>query len=74
MMSTYFVTPVYLQVVLRLDAFETGKRQLPPSVATLMFALLDPRDRGPAPTEDRHREACSMEAGGPSAAVARFWC
>jgi hypothetical protein len=34
---------VYLQVVLGLDAFETGKRLLPLSVAMLVFALLGPR-------------------------------
>jgi uncharacterized protein YjeT (DUF2065 family) len=34
---------VYLQVVLGLDAFETGKRLLPLSVAMLVFALVGPR-------------------------------
>jgi len=42
-MGTFFVIPVYLQVVLGLDAFETGKRLLPLSVAMLVFALLSPR-------------------------------
>ena len=42
-MGTFFVIPVYLQVVLGLDAFETGKRLLPLSVAMLVFALLGPR-------------------------------
>ena len=48
LMGTFFVIPVYLQVVLGLDAFETGKRLLPLSVAMLVFALLGPADRGPA--------------------------
>ena len=43
LMGTFFVIPVYLQVVLGLDAFETGKRLLPLSVAMLLFALLGPR-------------------------------
>jgi hypothetical protein len=42
-MGTFFVIPVYLQVVLGLNAFETGKRLLPLSVAMLVFALLGPR-------------------------------
>ena len=47
LMGTFFVIPVYLQVVLGLDAFETGKRLLPLSVAMLVFALLGPQDCGP---------------------------
>jgi MFS family permease len=43
LMGTFFVIPVYLQVVLGLDAFETGKRLLPLSVAMLVFALLGPQ-------------------------------
>jgi MFS family permease len=43
LMGTFFVIPVYLQVVLGLDAFDTGKRLLPLSVAMLVFALLSPR-------------------------------
>jgi predicted MFS family arabinose efflux permease len=42
-MGMFFVIPVYLQVVVGLDAFETGKRLLPLSVAMLVFALLGPR-------------------------------
>jgi Na+/melibiose symporter-like transporter len=42
-MGTFFVIPVYLQTVLGFDAFETGKRLLPLSVAMLLFALLGPR-------------------------------
>jgi MFS family permease len=42
LMGTFFVIPVYLQVVLGLDAFETGKRLLPLSGAMLVFALLGP--------------------------------
>ena len=48
LMGTFFVIPVYLQVVLGLDAFETGKRLLPLSVAMLVFALLGPRIAGAA--------------------------
>jgi Major Facilitator Superfamily len=43
LMGTFFVIPVYLQAVLGLDAFDTGKRLLPLSVAMLVFAPLGPR-------------------------------
>ena len=43
LMGTFFVIPVYLQVVVGLDAFETGKRLLPLSLAMLVFALLGPK-------------------------------
>ncbi len=43
LMGTFFIIPVYLQVVLGFDAFETGKRLLPLSAAMLVFALLGPR-------------------------------
>jgi MFS family permease len=43
LMGAFFVIPVYLQVVLGLDAFETGKRLLPLSLAMLVFALLGPK-------------------------------
>lgn len=46
LMGTFFVIPVYLQVVLGFSAFETGKRLLPLSVAMLVFALLGPRIAG----------------------------
>ena len=46
LMGTFFVIPVYLQIVLGFDAFETGKRLLPLSVAMLVFALLGPRIAG----------------------------
>ncbi len=42
-MGTFFVLPVYLQVVLGLDAFETGKRLFPMSVSMLAAALIGPR-------------------------------
>jgi MFS family permease len=42
-MGAFFVIPVYLQVVLGLDAFETGKRLLPLSAAMLASALLGPK-------------------------------
>jgi MFS family permease len=43
LLGTFFVLPVYLQVVLGLDAFETGKRLIPMSVAMLIAALTGPR-------------------------------
>jgi len=43
LMGTFFVLPVYLQVVLGLDAFETGKRLLPMSVTMLCAALAGPK-------------------------------
>jgi MFS family permease len=43
LMGTFFVIPVYLQVVLGLDAFETGKRMFPLSIAMLIAALAGPR-------------------------------
>ena len=42
-MGTFFVLPVYLQVVLGFDAFETGKRLFPMSVSMLAAALLGPK-------------------------------
>ena len=42
-LGTFFVLPVYLQVVLGLDAFETGLRLVPMSVAMLIAALSGPR-------------------------------
>src|SRR4249920_2254538 len=42
-MGTFFVLPVYLQVVLGFDAFETGKRLFPMSISMLAAALLGPR-------------------------------
>jgi Na+/melibiose symporter-like transporter len=43
LLGTFFVLPVYLQVVLGLDAFETGKRLFPMSVAVFVAALAGPR-------------------------------
>jgi MFS family permease len=43
LMGTFFVLPVYLQIVLGFDAFETGKRLLPLSVAMLVAALSGPK-------------------------------
>jgi EmrB/QacA subfamily drug resistance transporter len=43
LLGTFFVLPVYLQVVLGLDAFETGKRLFPMSIAMLAAALAGPR-------------------------------
>jgi MFS family permease len=42
-MGTFFVLPVYLQVVLGFDAFETGKRLFPMSISMLAAALIGPR-------------------------------
>ena len=42
-MGTFFVLPVYLQVVLGFDAFETGKRLFPMSVSMLVAALAGPK-------------------------------
>jgi Na+/melibiose symporter-like transporter len=43
LLGTFFVLPVYLQVVLGLDAFETGKRLFPMSVTMFIAAMLGPR-------------------------------
>lgn len=43
LLGIFFVLPVYLQVVLGLDAFETGKRLFPMSVAMFAAAMLGPR-------------------------------
>jgi Na+/melibiose symporter-like transporter len=45
-MGIFFVVPVYLQVVIGLDAFETGKRLLPLSVAMLVAAMAGPKVAG----------------------------
>ena len=46
LMGLFFVVPVYLQVVVGLDAFETGKRLLPLSVAMLITAMAGPKIAG----------------------------
>jgi MFS family permease len=43
LLGTFFVLPVYLQVVLGLDAFETGKRLFPMSVTMFIAAMTGPR-------------------------------
>lgn len=43
LLGTFFVLPVYLQVIVGLDAFETGLRLVPMSVMMLIAALLGPR-------------------------------
>jgi MFS family permease len=43
LLGTFFVLPVYLQVVLGLDAFETGKRLFPMSVTMFAAALGGPK-------------------------------
>jgi EmrB/QacA subfamily drug resistance transporter len=46
LLGTFFVLPVYLQVVLGLDAFETGKKLFPMSVTMFIAAMLGPRLAG----------------------------
>src|SRR3954468_939589 len=46
LMGLFFVVPVYLQVVIGLDAFETGKRLLPLSAAMLVAAMAGPKVAG----------------------------
>ena len=46
LLGTFFVLPVYLQVVLGLDAFETGKRLFPMSVTMFIAALAGPAAGG----------------------------
>ena len=43
LLGTFFVLPVYLQVVLGLDAFETGKRLFPMSVTRFVAAMRGPK-------------------------------
>jgi Na+/melibiose symporter-like transporter len=43
LLGTFFVLPVYLQVVLGLDAFETGLKLLPMSATMLVAALAGPK-------------------------------
>jgi MFS family permease len=43
LLGTFFVLPVYLQVVVGLDAFETGKKLIPMSAAMLIAAFTGPR-------------------------------
>jgi MFS family permease len=43
LLGTFFVLPVYLQVVLGLNAFDTGKRLFPMSVTMFAAALAGPR-------------------------------
>ena len=43
LLGTFFVMPVYLQVVLGLDAFETGKRLFPMSVTMFIAAMSGPK-------------------------------
>jgi Na+/melibiose symporter-like transporter len=43
LLGLFFVLPVYLQVVLGLNAFDTGKKLLPMSIALFVAAMLGPR-------------------------------
>ena len=64
LLGTFFVLPVYLQVVLGLDAFETGKRLFPMSVTMFIAALAGPEARSGI-----RAQAC--RAGGSAGARAR---
>jgi MFS family permease len=46
LLGTFFVLPVYLQVVLGYNAFDTGKRLFPMSVSMLIAALAGPKLAG----------------------------
>ena len=46
LLGTFFVLPVYLQVVLGFNAFDTGKRLFPMSISMLVAALAGPRLAG----------------------------
>lgn len=46
LLGTFFVLPVYLQLVLGLNAFDTGKRLFPMSVTMFIAALAGPRLAG----------------------------
>jgi MFS family permease len=46
LLGTFFVLPVFLQVVLGFDAFDTGKRLFPMSISMLIAALAGPRLAG----------------------------
>jgi hypothetical protein len=43
LLGTFFVLPVYLQVVLGMNAFDTGKKLFPMSVTMFVAAMLGPR-------------------------------
>src|SRR5438067_9839297 len=70
-MGTFFVLPVYLQVVLGFDAFETGKRLFPMSISMLAAALTGPKVAvrfGPRPVVQGRLGAMAIAAlgrGGP---------
>ena len=54
--ATFFVLPLYLQIVLGFDALQTGKTILPMSVALFVFALGGASDDG-ALRSQAHRAA-----------------
>lgn len=43
LLGTFFVLPIYLQIVLGLNAFDTGKRLFPMSVTMFLAAMAGPR-------------------------------
>ena len=72
LLGTFFVLPVYLQVVLGLDAFETGKRLFPMSVTMFIAAMAGPEARrGPRPQARRAGRACWRSRWRPSSCSAR---
>ena len=59
LMGTFFVVPVYLQVVLGLDAFETGKKPVP----DVALRCSSPRSLGPKLAARRSRRGTSCRSG-----------
>ena len=70
LLGTFFVLPVYLQVVLGFNAFETGKRLFPMSVSMLVAALAGPATReslcaeAGVPDRSRRDDACGARPDG----------
>ena len=60
LLGTFFVLPVYLQVVLGLDAFETGKRLFPMSVAMFLAAMAGPGWPPASPRSASRRPALAL--------------
>ena len=71
LLGTFFVLPVYLQVVLGLDAFETGKRLFPMSVTMFVAAMLGPEARGRLAPSGWRRPACWRSCSRRSCCSAR---
>ena len=68
----FFVLPVYLQVVLGLDAFDTGKRLFPMSVTMFIAAMAGPRlAAGSRPSASRQAGLLALAASRRPAARRR---